>query len=85
MDGFGEKLKGTQSAGSHLVYLAHETIEVATRQRPVIDADEVRQQLSLIGAGMGAATFTATVNEMCPRCAVRSSCPVQPAGQSVIS
>ena len=85
MDGFGEKLKGTQSAGSHLVYLAHETIEVATRQRPVIDAEEVRQQLSLIGAGMGAATFTATVNEMCPRCAVRSSCPVQPAGQSVIS
>lgn len=85
MDGFGEKLKGNQTSGSHLVFLAHDTKEVALRHRPVIDADEVRQQLSIIGAGMGAATFTATVNEMCPRCVVRSSCPVQPTGKSVIS
>jgi superfamily I DNA/RNA helicase len=85
MGGFGEKLKGNQTSGSHLVFLAHDTKEVALRHRPVIDADEVRTQLSVIGAGMGAATFTATVNEMCPRCVVRSSCPVQPAGQSVIS
>jgi superfamily I DNA/RNA helicase len=85
MGGFGEKLKGNQTSGSHLVFLAHDTKEVALRHRPVIDADEVRTQLSIIGEGMGAATFTATVNEMCPRCVVRSSCPVQPAGQSVIS
>jgi ATP-dependent exoDNAse (exonuclease V) beta subunit len=85
MDGFGDKLKGNQTSGSHLVFLAHTTKEVALRHRPVIDADEVRQQLSIIGAGMGAATFTATVNEMCPRCVVRSSCPVQPTGKSVIS
>jgi RecB family exonuclease len=85
MDGFGDKLTGNQTSGSHLVFLAHDTKEVALRHRPVIDADEVRQQLSIIGAGMGAATFTATVNEMCPRCVVRSSCPVQPAGKSVIS
>ena len=85
MGGFGEKLKGNETSGSHLVFLAHDTKAVALRHRPVIDADEVRTQLSVIGAGMGAATFTATVNEMCPRCVVRSSCPVQPAGQSVIS
>ena len=85
MGGFGEKLKSNETSGSHLVFLAHDTKEVALRHRPVIDADEVRTQLSVIGAGMGAATFTATVNEMCPRCVVRSSCPVQPAGQSVIS
>ena len=85
MDGFGDKLKGNQTSGSHLVFLAHTTKEVALRHRPVIDADEVRQQLSIIGAGMGAATFMATVNEMCPRCVVRSSCPVQPTGKSVIS
>ena len=84
MEGFGEKITGNQTSGSHLVFLAHETKEVATRVRPVIDADEVRQQLTIIGQGMSASTFTATVNEMCPRCVVRSSCPVQPAGQSVI-
>ena len=84
MGGFGEKISGDQTSGSHLVYLAHETKEVATRVRPVIDADEVRQQLTVIGQGMSASTFTATVNEMCPRCVVRSSCPVQPSGQSVI-
>ena len=84
MGGFGEKISGNQTSGSHLVYLAHETKEVATRVRPVIDADEVRQQLTIIGQGMSASTFTATVNEMCPRCVVRSSCPVQPSGQSVI-
>jgi superfamily I DNA/RNA helicase len=84
MGGFGEKISGDQTSGSHLVYLAHETKEVATRVRPVIDADEVRQQLTIIGQGMSASTFTATVNEMCPRCVVRSSCPVQPSGQSVI-
>jgi ATP-dependent exoDNAse (exonuclease V) beta subunit len=84
MGGFGEKISGDQTSGSHLVYLAHETKDVATRVRPVIDADEVRQQLTVIGQGMSASTFTATVNEMCPRCVVRSSCPVQPSGQSVI-
>jgi superfamily I DNA/RNA helicase len=84
MGGFGEKISGDQTSGSHLVFLAHETKEVATRVRPVIDADEVRQQLTVIGQGMSAANFTATVNEMCPRCVVRSSCPVQPSGQSVI-
>jgi ATP-dependent exoDNAse (exonuclease V) beta subunit len=84
MDGFGGKITGNQTSGSHLVFLAHETKEVATRVRPVIDADEVRQQLTNIGQGMSASTFTATVNEMCPRCVVRSSCPVQPSGQSVI-
>jgi superfamily I DNA/RNA helicase len=84
MGGFSEKLKSQETSGSHLVYLAHETIKVATRARPVIDADEVRAQLSTIGSGMGAATFIAKVNEMCPRCAVRSSCPVQPHGRSVI-
>ena len=85
MDGFGDKLTGNQTSGSHLVFLAHDTKEVALRHRPVIIADDVRRQLSIIGAGMGAATFTATVNEMCPRCVVRSSCPVQPTGKSVIS
>jgi ATP-dependent exoDNAse (exonuclease V) beta subunit len=84
MDGFGEKITGNQTSGSRLVFLAHETKDVATRVRPVIDADEVRQQLTIIGQGMSASTFTATVNEMCPRCVVRSSCPVQPSGQSVI-
>jgi RecB family exonuclease len=84
MGGFGEKIAGTETSGSHLVYLAHTTKEVATRVRPVIDADEVRAQLTEIGKGMSSSTFTATVNEMCPRCVVRSSCPVQPSGQSVI-
>jgi superfamily I DNA/RNA helicase len=84
MEGFGEKITGTQTSGSHLVYLAHDTKDVATRVRPVIDADEVRAQLTEIGKGMSASTFKATVNEMCPRCVVRSSCPVQPSGQSVI-
>jgi ATP-dependent exoDNAse (exonuclease V) beta subunit len=84
MGGFGEKITGRETSGSHLVYLAHETIDVATRVRPVIDPDEVRQQLTIIGQGMSASTFTATVNSMCPRCVVRSSCPVQPAGRSVI-
>ena len=84
MEGFGEKITGTQTSGSHLVYLAHDTKDVATRVRPVIDADEVRAQLAEIGKGMSASTFKATVNEMCPRCVVRSSCPVQPSGQSVI-
>jgi superfamily I DNA/RNA helicase len=84
MEGFGEKISGAQTSGSHLVYLAHDTKEVATRVRPVIDADEVRAQLTEIGKGMSASTFKATVNEMCPRCVVRSSCPVQPSGQSVI-
>jgi superfamily I DNA/RNA helicase len=84
MEGFGEKITGTQTSGSHLVYLAHDTKDVATRVRPVIDADEVRAQLTEIGKGMSASAFNATVNEMCPRCVVRSSCPVQPSGQSVI-
>ena len=55
MGGFGEKIQSNQTSGSHLVYLAHETKDVALRARPVIDADEVREQLTIIGQGMSAA------------------------------
>ena len=85
LDGFKEKLGGTASSGAELVYLAKDSVSVTTRKQPVIDLLEVQSKIEEIAVGMGAATFTATINKMCSKCVVKASCPIQINGRTVIS
>jgi superfamily I DNA/RNA helicase/RecB family exonuclease len=83
LDGFEEKLKGVEVAGSELVFLANKTQKVTTRVREPIDAQEIQETIEVIAEGMGAATFTARKSDMCSRCPVKPSCPLHLEGRAV--
>lgn len=85
LDGFKEKLGGSSSSGAELVYLAKDSVSVTTRKQPRIDPEEVQAKIEEIAIGMGASTFKATINKMCSNCVVKSSCPIQVNGRTVIS
>lgn len=83
LDGFEEKLKGTEVSGSELVFLANKTQKVTTRVREPINAQEIQETIEQIAEGMGAATFTARKSDMCTRCPVKPSCPLHLEGRAV--
>ena len=74
---------GTKSAGAELVYLGTGSAGASIRQQYKIDLAETKATIETIGAGMGAATFFATINKRCKGCSVRKSCPVQSDGRAV--
>jgi RecB family exonuclease len=80
----GGFIGGTKSSGAELVYLGTSTAAASTRPQYAIDLEETKATIETIGAGMGAATFFATVNKRCKGCPVRKSCPVQSDGRAVI-
>jgi superfamily I DNA/RNA helicase/RecB family exonuclease len=84
LDGFEGKLSGTKSTGAELVYLAKDSVKVTTRQQFIIDETAVKEKITQIAEGMGAATFQAKINEMCAKCAVKAACPIQSEGRAVI-
>lgn len=82
--GFEKTLSSTSTTGAELVYLAQDSVKVTTRQQFKIDEEAVKAKISEIADGMGAAQFQAKINEMCENCAVKSSCPIQNQGRTVI-
>jgi len=44
----------------------------------------VSQEISDIAVKMSDKNFVAVINDRCRSCAVKTSCPIQPAGKSVI-
>jgi superfamily I DNA/RNA helicase/RecB family exonuclease len=84
LNGFEKKFDSPAVSGSHLVFLGHETKEVATRERPPIDVTEVSTHLEVIADQMSSPVFIAKKNDFCSFCPVKSSCPVHLQGRSVI-
>jgi ATP-dependent exoDNAse (exonuclease V) beta subunit len=84
LNGFERKFESPQVSGSHLVFLGHDTKDVATRERPPIEIPVITTQLESIAEQMAAPTFIAKKNEFCSFCPVKSSCPVHLQGRSVI-
>ena len=84
LNGFEKKFDSPTVSGSHLVFLGHETKEVATRERPPIDVAEVTTHLEVIADQMASPVFIAKKNDFCSFCPVKSSCPVHLQGRSVI-
>jgi superfamily I DNA/RNA helicase/RecB family exonuclease len=85
--GFSKVTDSTVTNGAELAYLAAPAAKeprITTRKQGPIDSGVFVVEIEAIAEGMGAATFIATVNEKCKGCPVRSSCPIQSDGKSVI-
>ena len=85
-DGFKNKLDHQEASGAELIFVGDfKAKEAKPRQQEKIDSKAVTDELIQISVGMSDKTFTATINERCRSCAVKSSCPIQPQGRSVIN
>jgi superfamily I DNA/RNA helicase/RecB family exonuclease len=84
LNGFENKFDSPEVSGSHLVFLGHDTKEVATRERPPIVIDDVTTHIEKIATAMASPIFIAKKNDFCSYCPVKSSCPVHLQGRSVI-
>ena len=84
LNSFEKKYENPQVSGSHLVFLGHDTKDVATRERTPIDVEAVTNNLIEIATAMSAPVFYAKKNEFCGFCPVKSSCPLHLEGRSVI-
>lgn len=84
-DGFKNKLEHQEVAGAQLIFVGdHQAKEAKVRPQEKIDSKAVTDELIQIATGMSDKTFFATINDRCRSCAVKSSCPIQVQGRSVI-
>ena len=83
LDGFKEKLSGTQVSGSELVYVASDAQKASTRERAPIDPRAIQETIESIAINMSGSTFIARKNDMCTRCAVKPVCPLHLEGKAV--
>ncbi len=79
---------GTRSAGARLVFVGDVNKGYAERHQQALEPDETgatHAHRAIAGAveAMAASCFTATVNDLCPTCPVRRSCPAQDDGEQV--
>jgi superfamily I DNA/RNA helicase/RecB family exonuclease len=79
---------GTRSSGARLVFLGDVNKGYAERHQGQLEADEngltkADRAIAEAADSMAAARFTATVNDLCPMCPVRRSCPAQDDGLQV--
>jgi len=84
-DGFKNKLEHQEVAGAQLIFVGdHKGKEAKPRPQDQVDVNAVSAEISEIAIGMSDKNFVAIINDRCRSCAVKSSCPIQPAGKSVI-
>ena len=84
LNAFEKKFDNPQVSGSHLVFLGHETKEIATRERAPIIVDEISTHLQSVAQKMSTPVFIARENDFCATCPVRPSCPLHLEGRTVI-
>jgi superfamily I DNA/RNA helicase/RecB family exonuclease len=84
--GFGV---GEASGGAEIVAVGTDSVKPAIRtQPPLQESDDPGWAEELVrsaAAAMAASTFRAVVNDSCPYCAVRTSCPISGKGRQVPS
>jgi len=86
---FADLPPGTRSAGAQLVFVSDVNTGPALRIQPSLgpqtDAPSwARTHIEEVAERMAASSFTATLNDLCPRCPVRRSCPAQDEGAQVV-
>lgn len=82
--GFDERHPGRATAGAELVYLGSKNKEASVRRQPPVDATEMRNEIQVIAEAMGGSAFTASINDRCKTCQVRTACPIQSDGRMVM-
>lgn len=82
--GFLAHSESVTPSGAALIYLGHDKKSISKRDQEEFDLDLMREKVSQIADGMGSHHFKAATNKRCKECPVRSSCPIQAEGRSVI-
>ncbi len=82
--GFEKLPANAESSGAGLLFLKKTTDKTVTLDQPIIDAPSVIEEIKARAEAMAGATFTAVINKRCRMCAIRSLCPLQVEGRSVI-
>jgi superfamily I DNA/RNA helicase len=82
--GFANLPQDAQSDGAGLLFLKKTTGKNETVDQPPIIKEVVAQEIAQAAEGMAAATFRAVINKKCGVCSIRSLCPLQSEGRSVI-
>ncbi len=77
---------GAPAAGAALVQLGTKTINHGVQRQAALapDGGMARELIARVAKGMSQANFPATINELCDHCPVRTSCPAQPEGRSIV-
>jgi hypothetical protein len=84
LNAFEKKFDNPEVSGSHLVFLGHDTKEIATRERAPIVVEDISEHLQSVAQKMSSTTFIARKNDFCGSCPVRPSCPLHLEGRTVI-
>ena len=82
--GFEHINPSRDSAGAELVYLGGTTLSASTRTQSSADLEKVKSEVVEAAIAMSGSTFIATINKRCSNCGVKSSCPIQSHGRSVV-
>ncbi len=82
---FAEQAPGVPPSGAALVQLGTKTKGPSVQPQPALpdDGGWAVELLGRVAGGMTAAEFDATVNDLCDRCPVRTSCPARGEGRRV--
>ena len=75
---------GSETTGAGLLYLSKTTDKNETIDQPAIDPELMKEEIMATAEEMAASTFKAVINKRCRTCAVKSLCPLQTQGRSVI-
>jgi RecB family exonuclease len=83
----GAFAQGSESGGAEIVAIGTSSANATVRvQPPLRESEDPAWAETLVrraAAAMAAATFVAVVNDSCPYCAVRTSCPLSGKGRQV--
>ena len=82
--GIAEIGSDAELGGAELVYPASKNKSVPTREQPPIDPQEITAKLGEAAVAMSGSSFVATINSSCRTCSVRTLCPMQGSGRSVV-
>jgi len=83
-NGFKELSEDARTGGAGLLFLKKGTAKNETIDQSAIDPAVTESEIAQAAAGMSAATFTAVINDHCRTCALKTLCPLQSQGRSVI-
>jgi len=76
--------QNAESAGAGLLFVAKETIKNESLDQGPVDREAFKAEVAETAVGMSGAVFTAVINSRCRTCQVKTLCPLQSQGRSVL-
>ncbi len=82
--GFVTDVGTSETAGAELVFLGGTSGSASVKTQLALDHEQLKTEVVAMAEGMSGSAFIATINKRCRTCGVKSSCPIQSQGKSVI-